>query len=89
MNPQWNTPPNGDFAALVERLATEAASPKRPASEQAHVLDVGMTPSSTGAPGSVPARPTVAARLSSWIGRAVREWVDRQLARQPKERRNK
>ncbi|WP_218509149.1 hypothetical protein [Variovorax sp. dw_308] len=48
MNPQWNTPPNGDFARLVERLAAEAAMPKRPPGENEHLLDEGMTPS--GAP---------------------------------------
>ena len=29
MNPQWNTPPNGDFASYVERLTAQAALPRR------------------------------------------------------------
>jgi len=44
MNPQWNTPPNGDFASYVERLSAQAALPKRAAHEGDHGLDVGMTP---------------------------------------------
>ncbi len=46
MNPQWNTPPNGDFASYVERLSAQAALPKRDAQNGEHGLDVGMTPSS-------------------------------------------
>ena len=46
MNPQWNTPPNGDFARYVERLSAQAALPKRAHQEGEHGLDVGMTPSS-------------------------------------------
>lgn len=46
MNPQWNTPPNGDFASYVERLSAQAALPKREYQEGEHGLDVGMTPSS-------------------------------------------
>ena len=51
MNPQWNTPPNGDFASYVERLSAQAALPKRAAHEGDHGLDVGMTPA-PGAPGA-------------------------------------
>ncbi len=46
MNPQWNTPPNGDFASYVERLSAQAALPRRAPEEGEHALDVGMTPSS-------------------------------------------
>lgn len=46
MNPQWNTPPNGDFASYVERLSAQAALPRRAAEQGEHALDVGMTPSS-------------------------------------------
>jgi hypothetical protein len=44
MNPQWNTPPNGDFASYVERLSAQAALPRRAAHEGDHGLDVGITP---------------------------------------------
>ncbi|VTU30690.1 hypothetical protein H4CHR_02657 [Variovorax sp. PBS-H4] len=43
MNPQWNTPPDGDFARYVERLAAQAMQPHRPPQEGEHGLDVGMT----------------------------------------------
>jgi hypothetical protein len=45
MNPQWNTPPNGDFASYVERLSAQALLPKREHQEGEHGLDIGMTPS--------------------------------------------
>ncbi|CAN5920562.1 hypothetical protein BH11PSE13_BH11PSE13_28810 [soil metagenome] len=46
MNPEWNTPPNGDFASYVERLTAQSALPKRQHQEGEHGLDVGMTPQS-------------------------------------------
>lgn len=45
LNPQWNTPPNGDFARYVERLSAQAALPKRAAKEGEPGLDVGITTS--------------------------------------------
>jgi hypothetical protein len=51
MNPQWNTPPNGDFASYVERLSAQAALPRRTSHEGDHGLDVGMNPT-PGAPGA-------------------------------------
>ena len=62
MNPQWNTPPNGDFARYVEQLSARAAQPGRVAQSGEHGLDVGMTPS----PGQqVPATAAVKRRASS------------------------
>ena len=55
MNPQWNTPPNGDFASYVERLSAQAALPKRAAHEGDHGLDVGITPA-PGAQGTAAAQ---------------------------------
>lgn len=55
MNPQWNTPPNGDFASYVERLSAQAALPKRAAHDGDHGLDVGITPA-PGAQGTAAAQ---------------------------------
>lgn len=56
-HPQWNTPPNGDFARYVERLSAQAALPKRAAKEGEPGLDVGMSPS----PGQQHSGPVTAA----------------------------
>ncbi|BEP61020.1 hypothetical protein GmRootV213_15740 [Variovorax sp. V213] len=67
MNPQWNTPPDGDFASYVERLSAQAALPKRAAHEGDHGLDVGMTPA-PGAPGAQGAAAAAAQRRESSNG---------------------
>lgn len=54
MNPQWNTPPDGDFASYVERLAEQALQPPRPPQEGEHGLDVGMTQRSDALPSAHP-----------------------------------
>lgn len=63
MNPQWNTPPDGDFASYVERLTAQAALPGRENQSGEHGLDVGMTPSSE--PHSAVADAASAARRSA------------------------
>lgn len=55
MNPQWNTPPNGDFASYVERLSAQAALPRRAPEDGEHSMDAGMTSPSDETPGMVAA----------------------------------
>ena len=44
MNPQWNTPPDGDFASYVERLSAQAATARRTTQADAeHSLEGGPT----------------------------------------------
>jgi hypothetical protein len=69
MNPQWNTPPNGDFARYVEQLSARAALPAHAPREGEHGLDVGMTPS----PGQqVPAAAAAKRRASSSNGQVTK-----------------
>lgn len=68
MNTQSNTPPNGDFAAYVERLSAQAALPRRAAQEGEHGLDVGMTPSSDPNGGAAAAAVSAAQRRASSSG---------------------
>ncbi|MGI4777588.1 MAG: hypothetical protein ACRYGA_05645 [Janthinobacterium lividum] len=44
MNPQWNTPPDGDFASYVERLSAQSATARRTSqAEGEHSLEGGPT----------------------------------------------
>ncbi|GAA4334796.1 hypothetical protein GCM10023165_10860 [Variovorax defluvii] len=57
-HPQWNTPPDGDFARYVEQLTAQAAQSRRPVQESEHRLDVGMAPAPPQPePGPVPGMP--------------------------------
>lgn len=64
LNPQWNTPPNGDFARYVERLSAQAALPRRAPKEGEPGLDVGMTqPPGQQGPGAQKAQGPVTAAM--------------------------
>ena len=74
MDPQWNTPPNGDFASYVERLSAQSALPRRAPQEGDPGLDVGMTPSSGmhGAGAAASAAADAARRSSQSNGEVLR-----------------
>lgn len=101
MNPQWNTPPNGDFASYVERLSAQAALPRRAPEEGEHALDVGMTPSETpgtaaasalrrsmqsnGAPAALSVA-NVVRRLAATAAQGLRTWAEDAARRQAQQK---
>lgn len=50
MNPEWDTPPNGDFARYVERLTAQMALPRPEVQQAPNVIDDVAERPGLGAP---------------------------------------